>query len=123
MQQIADGIVGVRVIHHHVERLALVNLLEAAWDGFQLADAGFDSRDRNIEGERGADCREDVVNVYAADERRTYFDIAGRSLRNEFESVEAGREFFRRDLRRDRLGHRSSCAVRLLLISSCRRFP
>src|SRR5271154_6678882 len=104
------------VIHHHVEWLAFVDLLEAARHSLQIANAGFDARRGNIESDGSADRRENVVNVDATHECRTRFDIARWRYSGKLQSVKAERKFLGGDLRRaaQAIGDRAMAAFRKL---------
>src|ERR1700722_16682196 len=84
---------GVGVINHHQKGLAFVDPLKAAGNEFEVANAFFNFRHGDFEGQRGAYSGENVVDIDAAHQRGTDFDRAGWRLGREFQAVKAEREF------------------------------
>ncbi len=97
--QIAHRIVRMRVIHHHVERLPFVNLLKTPRHKRQIRDSLFDFRIRNFERDRGANRRQNVVNINSPHKRRAHLDLPRGSLRGKLQALETQREFLRRQVR------------------------
>ena len=68
-QDIAQSIVGVRVIHYHQEGLAFVDSLAAARDRFQIFDPLLDFFERDAIGDGGCGRRQDVGQIDPAQKR------------------------------------------------------
>ena len=84
-QQIAQRIVGVRVVHHHQKWLPKIDALEAARHRRQFGDARFDGLARKAQGDARGDRRQQVVNVDAPDQARVHFDLASGRFGGEFQ--------------------------------------
>ena len=80
-QELLQGVVGVRVIHHHQKGLPEIDALEAAGHRGQVRNAGFDRFSREAQSDARANRREHVVNVVASHQRRVHFDLSQRASR------------------------------------------
>ena len=78
--QIAQGVVGVRVVDDDGERLAGIDGLEAAGNGPEHGNGGDEMRKRDAARVRGGEGREQIEDVHFAGETRADAGRSGRSF-------------------------------------------
>lgn len=88
-----ESVIGVSVIDDNEKGLAEIDALEAAWDAFEIADAGFDDVIGKAESLGRADGSEQIVDVDAADEWRSDLQLSVGSLRGERKALKRELEF------------------------------
>src|SRR5664280_1508987 len=92
---VAQRVVGVRVVHHDDEGLAFIDAFEAPGDGFEVGDAARDDFRREPVGEAGGAGRENVIDVDLADERRFDGEALFAECQVEAQPAEAGSDVAR----------------------------
>ncbi len=83
----------MRVIHHHQERLSLIDPLESPRHRFQVSDSRLNSFRRIAQPDSRADRRQNIVDVDSPHQRRLHLHRAFRGLRGEVQPVKCQLEF------------------------------
>ena len=98
-QQVAQRIIGVRVIHNHQKRLAQIDALEAARHGGKLRNSRGDDFARKVQRHARADGGENIVNVDSPHQMRVDFDFSRWGFGRAFDAGKRKRGFARGDVR------------------------
>ncbi len=67
--QVAQRVIGMRIVHDDQERLPRIDSLEAARHGSKLGDSGSDDFSPQTERHAGANGRKNIVDVDSPDQR------------------------------------------------------
>ena len=92
---VAQRIVGMRVVHHDDEGLAFIDALEAPGHGLQIGDAARDHFGRQAVGQAGRTGGKNVIDVDLADQRRFHGKTLLAVLQVEAQPAEAGGDMAR----------------------------
>src|ERR1700752_1655589 len=78
----------MRVVHDHQEWLAEIHTLKPPGNRLQVPDPRLDDVVRKSQPDRRSDCRKNIVDVDASDQRRLRLNRSIRRLRGEVQSAE-----------------------------------
>src|ERR1035441_10375739 len=106
---VAQRVVGVRVVHHHDEGLAFIDTLKAPRNGPEIGDAAGDDFGGEAVGEAGRARGENVVDVDLANERRFDGEALFAELQVEAQPAETGS-----DVARAQIGLRAEAVPQLV---------